>query len=150
MTIIRVILISIFTLHLSSLLHAVEPLTVEVEELVKKSPNDSHLIFYGADWDISGERLKMFLKQAKVIELLAKSKAKIYYADCTEEKSAGRQDMYRRGVHATPVAMGYWKNNGVVAFSRIDLTSEETFLKNLSTILNLTKETPKKMQNKAQ
>ena len=80
-------------------LQAVESLEEPVENLVKKFPQKSLLIIYGANWSAMSLILLKRLKEDKeIVKLLSNKDLKIFYADCTDRESIGLKDMKRRGV----------------------------------------------------
>jgi len=107
------------------------PLVQPLLETAKKHEGKRVLVIFTARWDFSGDLLKKLMEDQEVRTVLRSDGLVSYVADCTAGESVGAIEMRRHGSNAVPMSAALLHPDGMITFTRLNLTSAKTLASNL-------------------
>ncbi|MCW1883190.1 hypothetical protein OKA04_00515 [Luteolibacter flavescens] len=114
---------------------ATVPLLEPLEEVAKKQQGKSVLVIFTARWDASDVMLRKLMEDETVKAVLHSHEVAFYMADCTVGAGAGATEMRRHGIKATPISALVRRPDGAIGIKRLVLTSVDTFVASLRSLL---------------
>ena len=107
------------------------PLVQPLLETAKKHEGKRVLVIFSARWDLSGAILKELMEDPEVRAVLRSDGVVTYVADCTAGESVGAIELRRHGSNAVPMSAALLHPDGMITFTRLNLTSAKTLASNL-------------------
>lgn len=125
------------------------PLVEPLLETARTHEGKQILVIFTARWDTSGDVLKKLMEDEEVGGVLKSDGVVSYVADCTERTGVGATEMRKHGVNAIPHSALLLHSDGMLTFTRLDLTSSKTLASNLRALIEKGKQGRPDVENRS-